>query len=74
MTPRERIAKAMKSEKPDKLPIMVANFNTFICRYYGMTVEQFLSDPDLCTEGNIRFIEEFETDYNLCVNGYILYG
>jgi len=74
MTPRERVAKALKGEKPDKLPIMVANSNTFICQYYGMTVREFLTDPDLCTEGNIRFTEEFEIDYNLCVNGYILYG
>jgi hypothetical protein len=74
MTPRERVAGALKGEKPDKLPIMVANSNTFICRYYGMTVEQFLSDPERCAEGNIRFTQDFEIDYNLCVNGYILYG
>ena len=74
MTPRERVAKALKGEKPDKLPIMVANSNTFICQYYGMTVREFLMDADLSTKGNIRFTEEFEIDYNLCVNGYILYG
>ena len=74
MTPRERVARASKGEKPDKLPIMVANSNTFICQYYGMTVREFLMDADLCTQGNIRFTEEFEIDYNLCVNGYILYG
>ncbi|MBU0462678.1 MAG: hypothetical protein KKD21_02115 [Proteobacteria bacterium] len=74
MTPRERVAMAQRGEKPDKLPIMVANSNTFICQYYGMTVREFLTDSDLCTQGNIRFTEEFEIDYNLCVNGYILYG
>jgi len=74
MLPRERVAKVLKGEKPDKLPIMVANSNTFICQYYGMTVREFLTNPDLCSEGNIRFTEEFEIDYNLCVNGYILYG
>ncbi|MEW6265800.1 MAG: uroporphyrinogen decarboxylase family protein [Thermodesulfobacteriota bacterium] len=74
MTPRERVAKAMKGQKPDLLPIMVANSNTFICQYYGQTVPQFLTDPDLCTEGNVRFTREFEVDYNLCINGYILYG
>jgi len=68
------VAKALKGEKPDKLPIMVANSNTFICQYYGMTVREFLTNPDLCTEGNIQFTEEFEIDYNICVNGYILYG
>lgn len=74
MLPRERVARALKGEKPDKLPIMVANSNSFICQYYGISVRQFLTDSDLCTEGNIRFTEEFGIDYNLCVNGYILYG
>lgn len=74
MTPKERVALSLAGAKPDKLPIMVANSNTFICQYYGMTVEQFLTDVDLCTEGNIKFTEEFGIDYNLLVNGYILYG
>jgi len=74
MTPRERVALATRGQKPDKLPIMVANSNTFICQYYGMSVEEFLTDPQLCTEGNIKFTREFAVDYNLCVNGYILYG
>ncbi|MCF8026185.1 MAG: hypothetical protein K9K82_11955 [Desulfobacteraceae bacterium] len=74
MTPKQRVAAARDQKKPDKLPIMAANSNTFICQYYDMTVRQFLTDVDLCTEGNRRFTEEFEVDYNLCVNGYILYG
>jgi len=74
MTPRERVFNAMGGKKPDKLPIMVANSNTFICQYYGISIEDFLTKPDLCAEGNIRFIEEFEVDYCLTVNGYILYG
>jgi uroporphyrinogen-III decarboxylase len=74
MTPKERVANALQSRKPDKLPIMVANSNTFICQYYGMSVQDFLRDPNSCAEGNIRFTQEFGIDYNLCVNGYILYG
>lgn len=74
MTPRERAAAAAAGQKPDKLPIMVANSNTFICQYYGLTVREFLTDPDKCTRGNIAFTEEFDIDYNLCINGYILYG
>ena len=74
MTPKERTAAALAGKKPDKLPIMVANSNTFICQYYGQSVKTFLTDADACTEGNIKFTEEFEVDYNLCVNGYILYG
>lgn len=74
MLPKERVAAALSGKKPDRLPIMVANSNTFICQYYGLTVEQFLTDADLCAQGNIDFTEEFGIDYNLCVNGYILYG
>lgn len=72
--PKERVASALAGTKPDKLPIMVANSNTFICRYYGISVEEFLSDASLCAEGNIRFTEEFGADFNICINGYILYG
>ena len=39
-----------------------------------MTVEEFLTDPQKCARGNIDFTEEFGVDYNLCINGYILYG
>jgi len=53
---------------------MVANSNTFICQYYGINIEDFLDKTYLCAEGNIRFIEEFQVDYCLTVNGYILYG
>ena len=74
MTPRERVAATIGGKKPDKLPIMVANSNTFICQYYGISVEDFLAKPDLCAQGNIKFIEEFKIDYCLTVNGYILYG
>jgi hypothetical protein len=41
MTPRERVAATIGGKKPDKLPIMVANSNTFICQYYGGSVEDF---------------------------------
>ena len=41
MTPRERVAAAIGGKRPDKLPIMVANSNTFICQYYGISVEDF---------------------------------
>ncbi len=74
MTPKERTAAAMQGIMPDRLPIMAANSNTFICQYYGMSVEEFLTDADKCTTGNINFTEEFGIDYNLCINGYILYG
>ena len=45
MTPRERVASCMQGKKPDKLPIVVINSNTFMCMYYGISVEEYLSDP-----------------------------
>jgi len=74
MIPRERVWKTMHGYKPDKLPIVIGNSNTFICQYYGISVKDFLTKPDICAEGNIKFLKEFEIDYSLIVNGYILYG
>ena len=74
MTPRERVSSCMKGKKPDKLPIVVINSNTFMCMYYGISVEEYLSDPQKCTDVNIRFIEDFEVDCDLFPTGYILYG
>lgn len=72
--PLERVNKTLCGGKPDKLPIMVANSNTFICQYYGITVEQFLNEPSLTAELTKKFIKEFEVDYCVIANGYILYG
>jgi len=72
--PLERVNKTLCGDKPDKLPIMVANSNTFICQYYGITVEQFLNEPSLTAELTKKFIKEFEVDYCVIANGYILYG
>ena len=74
MTPQERVACTMNGEKPDKLPIVVINSNTFMCMYYGLSVEEYVSDPVKCADANIKFIKEFEVDCDLFPTGYILYG
>lgn len=74
MTPKERVACSMKREMPDKLPIVVINSNTFMCMYYGISVEEYVSSPEKCADVNIKFIEEFEVDCDLFPTGYILYG
>ncbi|UCH22503.1 MAG: hypothetical protein JSU83_04525, partial [Deltaproteobacteria bacterium] len=74
MTPRERVSRSIRGIKPDKLPIVVINSNTFMCSYYGISVEDYVSRPDLCAEVNIKFITEFEVDCDLVATGYILYG
>lgn len=74
MTPRERVSCSIRGIKPDKLPIVVINSNTFMCLYYGISVEDYVSKPDLCADVNIKFITEFEVDCDIVATGYILYG
>ena len=74
MTARERVSRCIHGRKPDKLPIVVINSNTFICLYYRISVEDYLTKPDLCAEANIKFIKEFEVDCDIVATGYILYG
>ena len=74
MTPRERVACAMSGRKPDKLPILVSASNSFICERYGISVEDYLSKPELCADAHIKFIREFDLDYCVVGTGYILYG
>lgn len=74
MTPRERVSRAMRGVKPDKLPSVVMNSNTFMCQYYGISVEEYVTNPKTCAELNINFIKEFEVDCDIVATGYILYG
>lgn len=74
MTPRERVSRSMRGLKPDKLPIVVINSNTFMCQHYGISVEDYVSKPDIFTDHNINFIKEFGVDCDLVATGYILYG
>jgi hypothetical protein len=74
LTPLARVNETLQGRKPDKLPIMVLNSNTFICQYYRITVEQFLEEPAVTAELSEKFLREFEVDYGLIANGYILYG
>jgi uroporphyrinogen-III decarboxylase len=74
MTATERVASTIGRKRPDKLPIQVINSNTFMCQYYGISVEDYLTKPDLCADVNIRFVKEFEIDYDIIATGYILYG
>ena len=74
MTPRERVSQCIRGRKPDKLPIVVINSNTFMCLYYRINVEDYLTKPELCAEVNIKFIKEFDVDCDIVATGYILYG
>jgi uroporphyrinogen-III decarboxylase len=74
MIPQERVSRCIRGIKPDKLPIVVINSNTFMCLYYGVSVEDYVSKPEVCADVNIKFIKEFEVDCDIVATGYILYG
>jgi hypothetical protein len=74
LSPRERVSRCIRGIKPDKIPTVVINSNTFMCQYYGVTVPEYVTDHKVCAELNINFIREFEVDSDLLATGYILYG
>ena len=74
MTPQQRIISARRGQKPDKLPIFSAANNSFICQYYGLEVEEYLSNADKCASIHKAFMEEFGLDGCVVATGYILYG
>lgn len=65
---------AIRGEKPDKLPIVVINSNTFTCLHYGISIEEYVSDPQKCAQVHIDFIQDFGIDCAMVAAAYILYG
>jgi hypothetical protein len=74
MNGRECYAAVLNNERPSKIPIRVANYNMFVCHYYGITIEQYLEDPSRNAEVLIKFLQEFEVDSIKAGIGYIFYG
>jgi hypothetical protein len=74
MTPSQRVSLAINGEKPDKLPIIVINSNTFTCLHYGISIEEYITNPYKCAEVHIRFIQDFGIDCAMVAAAYILYG
>jgi hypothetical protein len=74
LTPAERVSLCINGQKPDKLPIVVINSNTFTCLHYGVTIEEYTSDPGKCADAHIRFIQDFGIDCAMVAAAYILYG
>ena len=74
LTPKERIQKVMKGERPDILPLTVINSNSFICSYYDLPIQSFLTEPARCAECYGRFIDDFQVDGLGVATSYILYG
>ena len=74
ITPQQRMLTTQQGGKPDKLPIFVAAANGFICNYYGLTVDEYLCDPQRAADGHTALINDFELDGCVVASGYILYG
>ena len=73
-TPRQRMITARSGRRPDKLPVFVAAANSFICRYYGLSVTEYLTDARRAAESQIALIKDFNLDGCVIASGYILYG
>ena len=74
MTPKERYSAVLHGQVPDMVPIRVGNYNTFICQYYKISINQYLEDPGLNAELFVQFLSEFGIDSGKAGLGYILYG
>ncbi len=58
MTPRERLAAAIRCEKPDRVPISpILDF--FCARYKGVVLEKFINDGDLGRDLLMQVWDEF---------------
>ncbi len=58
MTPRERLAAAIRCEKPDRVPIC-PSLDFFCARYKGVVMETFVNDGDLAREALMAVWDEF---------------
>jgi MtaA/CmuA family methyltransferase len=61
MNGRERIARALRGEWPDTVPIMLHNF-MMAARESGVTMRRFRSDPEALAGSFIQAVERYEYD------------
>jgi len=73
MNPKENYLAVLRGEKPDRLPLHVANISDFLQYYYDISARQFVDDPALHAEVTIKGADEFGF---ACVTpvAYILLG
>ena len=70
----ERYSAVNRQQRPDKIPLRISNYNMFMCKYYGITVREYLDDPALNAEIFVTLVEDFKFDSVTPGLGYILYG
>ncbi len=74
MNGRDFYAAVLNGERPSKIPIRVANYNMFVCHYYGITIQEYLDDPAMNARVVVKFLREFGVDSIKAGIGYIFYG
>jgi hypothetical protein len=74
MNGREYYAAVLNNERPSKIPIRVANYNMFVCHYYGISIKEYLDDPGKNANVVVKFLKEFGVDSIKAGIGYIFYG
>ena len=70
----QRFQAALKGQKPDCIPMICGNNNTFLCKFYDFTVNQILDSTELYSELVVRFVKSFGFDFIRPSPGYIFYG
>lgn len=70
----ERYKAVLQSKRPDKIPVRVANYNMFAHHYYGLSIADYISNPERHAEVFCNFAKEFGFDCVRPASGYILYG
>lgn len=73
MNPKDTYLSVLNGEKPDRLPLYVANMSDFLQFYYGISAREFVDNPDTHVEFTMQCAEEFKFG---CVApvAYILFG
>jgi hypothetical protein len=74
MNGKNSYAAVLNGERPSKIPIRVANYNMFVCHYYGITIQEYLDDPAMNARVVVKFLKEFRVDSIKAGIGYIFYG
>jgi hypothetical protein len=65
---------ALEGAKPDRIPIICGNNNSFLCHFYDKNVSQIVKDHYLMAELYLRFARDFCLDLIHPSVGYIFYG
>ena len=61
MNGRERIQRALRGERPDRVPVMLHNF-MMAAREAGFSMRRFRSDPEVISTSFIRSVERYGFD------------